>query len=284
MQNGERIETLTRLGLTLNQARLYLSLVHSGPATAKEISKASGITRQDIYRVIPTLQKIGIVEKAITSPATFKAIPVEQVLAILLRREVAQHRELQKKTKELLLCLKDTQDEKPLQEKEEANFVLIPEKDVLIERLRQAIQQAQQSVDIVASRKVFVPTVIEFAEAYSIALKRGTKIRIATEGPLNEKAAQETTDLLRKNPNFEVKYFLCPPRAVVAVIDDKDTFLMVSPTARIAETQALWSKNDSFLDIVKNYFEDVWNMAGNKDQLSATLSFESTAKETIRQY
>jgi len=70
----ETIDTLIELGLTLNQARIYVALLHSEkPVTAKEISKITDITRQDVYRILPNLQKTGLLEKTITAPAMFKA-------------------------------------------------------------------------------------------------------------------------------------------------------------------------------------------------------------------
>jgi sugar-specific transcriptional regulator TrmB len=58
----EEVQTLTCLGLTLCQARVYLALARSGMSTAKTISKVSKVTREDIYRIMPTLQKLGLVE------------------------------------------------------------------------------------------------------------------------------------------------------------------------------------------------------------------------------
>jgi len=57
LNSGERIETLTSLGLTLNQARAYLSLLQLGPVGAKELAESSKITRQDIYRVMLASKK-----------------------------------------------------------------------------------------------------------------------------------------------------------------------------------------------------------------------------------
>jgi DNA polymerase III alpha subunit len=53
------------LGLTLLQAKIYLALSKTGKATIKTISKASNSARQDIYRIMPTLQKLGLAEKII---------------------------------------------------------------------------------------------------------------------------------------------------------------------------------------------------------------------------
>ena len=81
----KKITTLTHLGLTVNQAKAYLALVKLGSASAKDISEISNIAQQDIYRVMPLLEKLGLVEKLVASPNLFKANSPEQALSVLLK-------------------------------------------------------------------------------------------------------------------------------------------------------------------------------------------------------
>jgi sugar-specific transcriptional regulator TrmB len=60
------IQTLTDLGLSLLQAKTYLNLAKLGKANVQTIAKASNVARQDIYRVMPKLQKLGLAEKFIS--------------------------------------------------------------------------------------------------------------------------------------------------------------------------------------------------------------------------
>lgn len=54
-------ELLTRLGLSKNESKIYLSLIQSGPATVSNISKNTGIHRPIIYKHLPELQDRGLV-------------------------------------------------------------------------------------------------------------------------------------------------------------------------------------------------------------------------------
>ena len=45
------IETLTGLGLTVLQSKVYLALAKEGKSTVKGIAKTSNIARQDLYRI-----------------------------------------------------------------------------------------------------------------------------------------------------------------------------------------------------------------------------------------
>jgi sugar-specific transcriptional regulator TrmB len=97
------METLTDLGLTLNQARLYTALLRSDtPLHAKDLAKLTKITRQDIYRILPTLQKDGLVEKTIANPAAFKATPIKLGISILIDKKTSQQTELLERAKQLL--------------------------------------------------------------------------------------------------------------------------------------------------------------------------------------
>ena len=77
MLQEDCINSLMELGLTLVQAKIYLTLTKLDNATIKAISKNSNLARQDIYRIIPSLQKLGLVEKIIDKPTKYKATPIK---------------------------------------------------------------------------------------------------------------------------------------------------------------------------------------------------------------
>jgi len=98
----ECVQTLMGLGLTLLQAKTYLTLAKLGVADVKTISKVTNVARQDGYRVTPKLQKLGLAEKIISTPTLYKAIPLKMGLSILLQQKVEENTELQEKTKALI--------------------------------------------------------------------------------------------------------------------------------------------------------------------------------------
>jgi sugar-specific transcriptional regulator TrmB len=284
LNTEKRIETLTRLGLTLNQARTYLTLVQSSPLTAKELARSSGITRQDIYRVIPTLQNTGLVEQAIAKPATFRAIPIELGLSILLRRRIAEHNDLQKRTEILQCDLENCRPTRTLQQ-ENSQFVLVPGKETIVQKIKNAIQDVHASLDVVTSWKRFGQATFEFAAAYKGALERGAKIRVATEKPgaEEENTILETTRVLGNNPNFKVKHYFAPPKAVVSIFDEKEVLIMTSATAGLAESSALWTDNSSVITVAQNYFETVWStsLSPIRSESQTTANLLNTAKPHV---
>jgi len=87
MIQDEHIQALMGFGLTLLQAKIYLNLVKLEKADVKTLSKASNVARQDIYRIMLTLQKLGLTEKIIAKPTMYKATPIKEGLSILLQNK-----------------------------------------------------------------------------------------------------------------------------------------------------------------------------------------------------
>ena len=260
MNSGERIETLIRLGLTLNQARAYLALVQFGPTGAKELAETSKITRQDIYRVTVELEEKGLVEKLLFTPTVYRACPIELVTSNLVNRKVAEHEEMQEKTQQLVIDVQKSYATagKSIQD-EASQFIMIAGKDTIIQRLVEALSKASKSVDVVTSRERFSSAIDSFSKGYAKALARGVKIRIAVEKHVAENSALEVTRKLAESEDFDVRFFSCAPEAVVSIFDGKEAAVTISKTANFAKTSALWSNDISFVALARSYFDNMWN-------------------------
>ena len=57
------IEKLTRIGLSVNEAKIYCTLLQFGQATASKISKKSKSNRVSTYYVLEQLEKKGLVSQ-----------------------------------------------------------------------------------------------------------------------------------------------------------------------------------------------------------------------------
>ncbi len=78
-------EILSDFGLTLNQAKVYVTIAKLGIASISQVSKASKVRREDVYRMLPRLQELGLIEKILDRPAKIRATPAEDGLSILIR-------------------------------------------------------------------------------------------------------------------------------------------------------------------------------------------------------
>jgi HTH-type transcriptional regulator, sugar sensing transcriptional regulator len=61
MDDGQgHVEQLTRLGLTMYEAKAYLALIRRGSSTAAEVARIAGVPRQRIYDVLASLVERGL--------------------------------------------------------------------------------------------------------------------------------------------------------------------------------------------------------------------------------
>ena len=127
--SDEDISTLTELGLTVSQAKIYLSLAKAKNLTAQAISTTSKVARPDVYRVLVQLNEDGLVEKIISKPQEFHAISVEKCVSKLIQRRIIKTEELAQKALKLIEDLEHDTANEELNEKFE--FIVIPNKDAL---------------------------------------------------------------------------------------------------------------------------------------------------------
>ena len=78
-------QTLLHLGLTASQAKVYLALLRLATDNkGTTIAKFADVPRQDVYRLLAELQQIGIVQKTLARPATFRCVPPEETVYQLI--------------------------------------------------------------------------------------------------------------------------------------------------------------------------------------------------------
>ncbi len=264
MDVQEEIQTFIRLGLTCNQSKVYLNLAKVGTSTANAISKQTGIDRSEVYRLMLTLGKLGLVEKKITTPVKFTSTPVHDALSLLMSRRVSETSDLDQKARELL---RDFRPKEPLSSViEDSQFIMIPEKETSIQRRRKAIENAQVSIDAVNSWKRFPLLMSTYVDEIRNALQRGVKIRTVTDQPKNQMALIGI-DHFKETSAFQVKYQQTPPEAVVTIYDSKEVIMTTSSTKALGESSFLWSNNSSLLTLAKGYFDVLWENAQEYDDV-----------------
>lgn len=256
----EVIQTLIDLGLTVLQARVYLTLVKSGRATIKTIAKTSKIDRADVYRIVAKLQNLGLAKKEITSPVVYKATPINDGVTFLLSRKTEKISDLQKKAKELLNNFQESNLNVPFQE-EDSQFQIISEKNLLYKTLDEKNRAVQKTLDVAGkwegTRGILCSDELE---VFKGALARGVKIRWVTENHEKDKMWMKVMLILQKSPLFEMRYFVPPIPLQTAIYDEKEVTMYIA-SAPDDEVTSMWSNNIKFVRVVGTYYEEIWNSA-----------------------
>jgi sugar-specific transcriptional regulator TrmB len=256
----EEIQVLVDLGLTSLQARAYLALSSLRTATMKSISITSNIARQDIYRIMPMLQQLGLAEKIITTPCMYKATPLNDGINVLLLHKSIEYNQLQKRTEEMANNFQNAAASfrMPFQT-DNSNFLIISERRLLVKTLDEKNQTVQKSLRVCgtweSARMVLFDAELD---RFKKALKKGVKIKWITEDHEEDKATVKALQSFVKNPLFEIRYFAPPIPLQTAIYDEKEVVMCIA-TPPSTDVTSIWSDNPMFVRVALNYWEEVWN-------------------------
>ena len=252
-----KLQVLIDLGLTKVQARVYLTLIESGPSRISAISRISRVARPEIYRNLSKLQRLGLVERIIETPLEYRAVLMIEGVSRLLQTKTQKYEKVRAEAK---ILLRATKMEKP-NKKEQikiSQFVLIPRRRV-IRRIRTAIEEAQLSIDLVLSWKRFSRGIAStFAESIETAWAKSVKIRFIIESPLESKTAKQLTQFCRKKPSCQTRFAPHYPKATFGIYDKKEIYLIAKSKTDLPGSSALWSNNQNLISVAQDYFEILW--------------------------
>ncbi|NHJ12641.1 MAG: hypothetical protein EAX95_03155 [Candidatus Thorarchaeota archaeon] len=87
MSVDEVVLQMMSLGLHLNEAKAYKSLVMVGQSTARAVASNSGIPRSKVYDVLYSLENKGLVRRILgTDPTEFRPYPPKEAIPLLLEK------------------------------------------------------------------------------------------------------------------------------------------------------------------------------------------------------
>jgi sugar-specific transcriptional regulator TrmB len=266
---SEDAEILNGLGLTLNEARVFLALSQIGTATAKAISNSSGVAREVVYQIIPKLLKKGIVEEAITSPKSFRAVPMKEAYAILLRRKEEENRGLSARAMEALQRYKS----KPALKTENYEITLIPQASEGGNfRIGQEYEKVQKSVDLTFPSGKILQWSQHYAEwGINEAMKRNVEMRIITEQQLLKMLATNpeifSPSLISKLGYINFRYVQNPLSVELMIFDEKTLFISTTKESDINKMIWLRTNNPFIVEMANSYFGYLWSTADTEDSL-----------------
>ena len=274
--NNNALETITKLGLTLLEAKVYLALCKYEKLSAKQITKLTNIAQPDVYRVAKSLQEKGLVEKQIQKPSAYKAVPFEIGTTFLLERKKTEYKILQKKIKKLSSQYSLHNNLPP---KHESHFLMIPKRENVVKRIAEAIERAEKKIDLSLTWKRFYKGMTSaFHESVEKAWERGVEFRIVLEIPHEKVAQEEATGFCRKSPMCNIRFLPDRPKTVMGIYDGEEAFIVVHPKEGLFESPILWSNNPSLITAVQEYFNLLWNVSLKNIKQNSTTKISEIAK------
>jgi sugar-specific transcriptional regulator TrmB len=96
------IDSLCKLGLTINQARVYSIIASKTTIKIRDIAILTKIHEQDIYKILPKLEQTGLITKITTKPLVVEALPPVIALKGLIKKQRENFEEAEKNTQKFI--------------------------------------------------------------------------------------------------------------------------------------------------------------------------------------
>lgn len=261
--NQDLVSGLVEVGLTTNQAKVYLSLIQLKSAPAITISKASRIARAEVYRILASLSELGLVDQVVSSPIFYKAIPPKEAISNMLERRAQQHALLRKKT---LILLNSLEGKSPDIEPQSAEyqFIVTKQHKRIFKKYDDDLRAARSSVDIFGPWRIFNAGLTSVNSPFALILielvKRGVKCRVLVEKPPSDFSFPKRIAALWNNPLWELRYTIDKIPIVATVYDQSRVNINVGISLDSPEPN-LWSNNPAFVKAIVGYFDEIWARA-----------------------
>jgi len=258
----EIIDKLVSFGLTVNQAKVYLSIVQSGTTSVNRISKDTKLHRQDIYKMLPKLEKLGLITKTIDMPFMVNAVPIETGLHDLLLMFKQKSEEnlssLECNVRDLIEQVKT----KP-SEDQDTKLTLLTTDKAIKNREDLSFRNTTNSVDFILDEEMLNTAVIRYVcEHLQTSTKNGVEIRLIVE-------ASECSNLIKRclakincgNNCFTAKIALHTRSKNYQIFDNRELCISTQQKTESEFPCILWTNDENIIIIYKDHFAKVWEEA-----------------------
>lgn len=258
------INELASFGLTGNEAKVFIALIQLKKTNAHEIAKLADISRQEVYRVLPNLEKAGIIKVIIANPTEYEAIDPHKALTELIQLQQQKLRtqlhELTEKKTAIGNELKATEGRSVgLAKSKPVKFMLISGRKAINEKIEDMLLNAKNSVLWMAPKRELNRAVAYGRDEllYS-CVKRNVKVKIVTE--INEDNLEEVEKInkfceLKHSDEITSAAMIVDGRELIiasAIYSDENTL----STELINE---LWTNDLSHINLMTALFGKMWN-------------------------
>ena len=254
----DKTDLLMGLGLTPNQAKVYQTILKTGSATVIQIAKSSSVRREDVYKVLPALEKMGLAEKLLGKPALIRATPVAGALASLILDEKVKSDERIATMKKKFQTLSKAKWAEPLVVgEEESLYALIPEGKAIIAKLSNLISDLKSDVLWIANLKEICHFTSLLSTEIAGAVHKGVKFQEIIE---DFKPEESQIEQVKRTLYFELASirFHCEPLNRFAIFDGKEALISTTRKNVTEDTSALWTTDANLIGVLKGYFDTGW--------------------------
>ncbi len=248
---------LIQLGLTSQQAKVYLALSKFQQASVQEISNCVGIDKSEVYRATLELHKLGLIEKMISKPVKYSIVSVEAGIHFLIKRKKCEDLSLEQKAKELIKL--NSPKKSIIEPNPRENISYAYRSETYSSKKEELYRKTKSSIDIITNLERERKLNPHYKALRNLA-KKGIKFRVIIEVPyINEETRQRMRSLLNLYNNaFPFRITTRKIAMPLGIFDKKEVLLYISETTNYTEASLVHTNNPRIVNLVTEYFENLW--------------------------
>lgn len=267
----DETQALMNLGISASQSKVYLALLRLGAdSRVYTIAKLSNVPRQDVYRLLEELERLGIVQKTLDHPARFSALSPKDTANTLLER---RRNELADMEQQAGVFVKQVRpfygNEAPPQSDQ---FFLAREREAVSCSVLKSFEKAERILRVVTPVAEFLPWLTIAHKAALDALNRGVSILWITNEPPEPLIFPSSLKDMMNHKNFSYRLVNSPPKAKVGIMDDSEVILGLFADSAFLVSPSLWSNNPSMVAIAVHYFQSLWRHGCHQKSIKPLFS------------
>jgi sugar-specific transcriptional regulator TrmB len=239
-------------------------------ADAATIWQNSKVARQEIYRVLDELYRIGLVEKIVATPMKFRALSLDDGLSILLKQRYDKYIEIKKSAEKISKKL--TSAESTTEPFDEGKFIITEKVDALNLRIDKMFTDIHKTIDLHNPWSFIRRTYWRYSDFCVEMAKKGMKLRFLIDKPKDERELQtffksDLAQISNFNDTYAVRICSKPIQYGFGIYDGKYLLCQTKPVLSSMNNPTLFSDNTAIIALLQELFDLKWN-----DSAEVTLS------------
>lgn len=216
--------------------------------------------RQDIYKILPILEKKGLITKTISKPFKIHAVPLETALYQLVLHEKEKADEkinaLKCTIKNLVEALKE-----PQEKEEDVKFTLLTTDETIENSFYKSIQSVKEIKVIADPEILFSPLARVLQDKIDSVLQK--KIRVKALLEVTTENIGATVKMFEKLNLNKTKVFtkriLQNTMKHYLILDDKEVWIATEQKTESGFPNIFWTNDSNIVQVYEEYFCKGWN-------------------------
>jgi len=257
------VQRLMAFGLSVNQAKVYLSIAYSAEANVNSISSATKIHQQDVYKILPKLEDMGLITKTVDHPLVIRAIPPEKALKhiITIEQEKAAKKikRLKQTVKALTEAIEKNKDQSRTELKQNNMEVTFLCTDNAIDHgLDSAFGNARVECNSVINFELMFRRLPLLEKRYQALATNNVRTRILVDNVQNVENAMKILERIIPEGNFKIRQSDKITVKPYVIFDNNEIFISTQRKTLHNFPCLLWTNSQNIIHIYKDNFERAW--------------------------